>query len=88
MAGNILPQKAGPWTSCCLDLQLQKQILHESSLERTSWPLVTVPLLLLRTGMQGWRHRGHEHPPLQDQELPGCTSHEVWALSCIPPGTG
>lgn len=84
VAGSILPKKVGPQTSCCLELQLQKQILHESSLEQTSWPLLTVPLLLLRTGIQGWRHRGHEHPSLQDQVLPGCICHGLWALSCIP----
>lgn len=77
VAGSILLRKAGPQTSCCVDLQLQKQILHESSLEQTSWPLLTVPLLLLRTGMQGWGHGGHEHPSLQDQVLSGCTSHAV-----------
>lgn len=84
MAGSILPKKAGPQTSCCLDLQLQKQILHESSLEQTSWPLLTVHLLLLRTGIQGWRHRSHDHPSLQDQVLTGCVSHDLWALRCIP----
>lgn len=80
----FFPKKSGPQTSCCLDLQLQKKIPHESSLEQTSWPLLTVSLLLLRTGIQGWRHRGHEHPSLQDQVLPGCISHGLWALSCIP----
>lgn len=62
--GSILPKKAGPRTRCCSDLQLQKQILHKPSLEQSSRPFLTVPLLLLRAGIQGWEHRGHS---LQDQ---------------------
>lgn len=58
-------------------------------------PGLSVPLLPLGTGMQGWGHQfmvlRHEHPSLPDQSLLGCTpvtfGHRATRVR-FPPSSG